>query len=269
MASFPADDLQGNKTRAGSGGGEGPVRPPEQGLKCPRCDSPNTKFCYYNNYSLAQPRYFCKTCRRYWTKGGALRNVPVGGGCRKTKKSKSSSIPATSSSGAAREHRFLQGLSSVMDFHLPSGLNHTPSGPGIFNMIAADGGAGNHLISYGDLSCSNAAALPSEAAGAIASPLIGFKYPIQLAAPHFTGMDLVLGNGGEATTTPIKGGDLAASIESLSSINQGLHWKLQQQRLASFFGGEDLHHHPYQGKGITDNTHALLEVPIDRSRPVR
>eukprot|EP00267_Zea_mays_P041621 XP_020393533.1 dof zinc finger protein 4 [Zea mays] len=63
--------------------------PPEQGVSCPRCDSPNTKFCYYNNYSLSQPRHFCKTCRRYWTKGGALRNVPVGGGCRKNKRSRS------------------------------------------------------------------------------------------------------------------------------------------------------------------------------------
>ncbi|KAL2522797.1 dof zinc finger protein DOF5.7-like [Forsythia ovata] len=55
------------------------------GRKCPRCDSSNTKFCYYNNYNLTQPRHFCKTCRRYWTKGGALRNVPIGGGCRKNK----------------------------------------------------------------------------------------------------------------------------------------------------------------------------------------
>ncbi|XP_062017415.1 dof zinc finger protein DOF3.2-like [Rosa rugosa] len=62
---------------------------PEQALKCPRCDSTNTKFCYYNNYSLTQPRYFCKSCRRYWTKGGTLRNVPVGGGCRKNKRSSS------------------------------------------------------------------------------------------------------------------------------------------------------------------------------------
>ncbi|RLN25085.1 dof zinc finger protein DOF1.7 [Panicum miliaceum] len=29
------------------------------------------------------PRYFCRACRRYWTRGGALRNVPVGGGTRK------------------------------------------------------------------------------------------------------------------------------------------------------------------------------------------
>ncbi|KAJ1690164.1 hypothetical protein LUZ63_014319 [Rhynchospora breviuscula] len=57
----------------------------QEPLRCPRCDSTNTKFCYYNNYNLTQPRHFCKTCRRYWTKGGALRNVPIGGGCRKAK----------------------------------------------------------------------------------------------------------------------------------------------------------------------------------------
>ncbi|KAJ9179302.1 hypothetical protein P3X46_011110 [Hevea brasiliensis] len=66
-----------------------PIKPhfPEQEqLKCPRCDSNNTKFCYYNNYNLSQPRHFCKNCRRYWTKGGALRNIPVGGGSRKSTK---------------------------------------------------------------------------------------------------------------------------------------------------------------------------------------
>ncbi|MED6124594.1 hypothetical protein PIB30_060361 [Stylosanthes scabra] len=78
---------------------------PEQALKCPRCDSTNTKFCYYNNYSLSQPRYFCKSCRRYWTKGGTLRNVPVGGGCRKNKRSSnSSSSSATSSSSNSPAH---------------------------------------------------------------------------------------------------------------------------------------------------------------------
>ncbi|OWM90346.1 dof zinc finger protein DOF5.4-like [Punica granatum] len=66
-------------------------------LKCPRCDSMNTKFCYYNNYNLSQPRHFCKSCRRYWTKGGVLRNVPVGGGCRKNKRSKSKPSPPPAS----------------------------------------------------------------------------------------------------------------------------------------------------------------------------
>ncbi|GFP97815.1 dof zinc finger protein dof3.5 [Phtheirospermum japonicum] len=63
---------------------------------CPRCASTNTKFCYYNNYSLSQPRYFCKGCRRYWTKGGSLRNVPVGGGCRKSRRARA----ATRQTGA-------------------------------------------------------------------------------------------------------------------------------------------------------------------------
>ncbi|KAF3323989.1 Dof zinc finger protein DOF1.1 [Carex littledalei] len=54
-------------------------------LPCPRCHSCDTKFCYYNNYNLTQPRHYCRTCRRYWTQGGSLRKVPVGGGCRKNK----------------------------------------------------------------------------------------------------------------------------------------------------------------------------------------
>ncbi|KAJ6411467.1 hypothetical protein OIU84_008107, partial [Salix udensis] len=97
----------GGGSRYFSGGGGGGVdrrlRPHyhqnHQPLKCPRCDSLNTKFCYYNNYNLSQPRHFCKSCRRYWTKGGVLRNVPVGGGCRKTKRSKpkQNSTPSTAS----------------------------------------------------------------------------------------------------------------------------------------------------------------------------
>ncbi|XVF08077.1 hypothetical protein REPUB_Repub06bG0194900 [Reevesia pubescens] len=92
-------------TQPHGGGGAGSIRPgsmadrarlanipmPETALKCPRCESTNTKFCYFNNYSLTQPRHFCKTCRRYWTRGGALRSVPVGGGCRRNKRSKGSS----------------------------------------------------------------------------------------------------------------------------------------------------------------------------------
>lgn len=77
-----------------------PTQPP---LKCPRCDSTNTKFCYYNNYNLSQPRHFCKSCHRYWTKGGVLRNVPVGGGCRKSKRASSSkSSKSTSNKNCKR-----------------------------------------------------------------------------------------------------------------------------------------------------------------------
>ncbi|KAL5705069.1 hypothetical protein ACHQM5_023415 [Ranunculus cassubicifolius] len=79
-----------------------PPPPPLENLRCPRCDSPNTKFCYYNNYNLTQPRHFCKTCRRYWTKGGALRNVPIGGGCRKGKTNIGVGTSGKSTSGKAK-----------------------------------------------------------------------------------------------------------------------------------------------------------------------
>ncbi|KAG6390483.1 hypothetical protein SASPL_148218 [Salvia splendens] len=67
---------------------------------CPRCTSANTKFCYYNNYSLSQPRYFCKACRRYWTKGGSLRNVPVRGGCGKSRRARAAATTRHSSTSS-------------------------------------------------------------------------------------------------------------------------------------------------------------------------
>lgn len=68
-------------------GNQGLIPHQHHDLKCPRCESLNTKFCYYNNYNLSQPRHFCRSCKRYWTNGGVLRNVPVGGGIRKAKRS--------------------------------------------------------------------------------------------------------------------------------------------------------------------------------------
>ncbi|XP_012445564.1 dof zinc finger protein DOF3.1 isoform X1 [Gossypium raimondii] len=91
----------------------------EQALKCPRCDSINTKFCYYNNYSLSQPRYFCKSCRRYWTKGGTLRNVPVGGGCRKNKRSSSSSSSSSSSKRSQDQPLLTSTTNPLIAGHLP------------------------------------------------------------------------------------------------------------------------------------------------------
>ncbi|KAJ8439890.1 hypothetical protein Cgig2_003956 [Carnegiea gigantea] len=111
---LPQPPLPHHQVGLGGGGGAPPVRPnsmaerarlakippPEAPLKCPRCESTNTKFCYFNNYSLSQPRHFCKTCRRYWTRGGALRNVPVGGGCRRNKRSSGSSKSSSSTAAA-------------------------------------------------------------------------------------------------------------------------------------------------------------------------
>ncbi|XP_010546061.1 PREDICTED: cyclic dof factor 3-like [Tarenaya hassleriana] len=63
------------------------LKKPTKILPCPRCNSMDTKFCYYNNYNINQPRHFCKACQRYWTAGGTMRNVPVGAGRRKNKNS--------------------------------------------------------------------------------------------------------------------------------------------------------------------------------------
>ncbi|PRQ28978.1 putative transcription factor C2C2-Dof family [Rosa chinensis] len=131
--------------------------------KCPRCESLNTKFCYYNNYSLSQPRYFCKACRRYWTQGGTLRNVPVGGGCRKGKRAKTMS----SSSSATSSRSVLQPQPQPQDHHQ---LQQRPlmmsTGPAALNSLAGSqyypGGTGyltsmpfaqslNHLGGSGQL----------------------------------------------------------------------------------------------------------------------
>ncbi|KAG6424051.1 hypothetical protein SASPL_114463 [Salvia splendens] len=88
-----ATDTSEKKTTKSGQAGAAPEH-----LPCPRCDSTNTKFCYYNNYNFSQPRHFCKSCRRYWTHGGTLRDIPVGGSTRKNaKRSRTSHIPVFSS----------------------------------------------------------------------------------------------------------------------------------------------------------------------------
>jgi hypothetical protein len=218
------------------------TKPPhEQNMKCPRCDSPNTKFCYYNNYSLTQPRHFCKTCRRYWTKGGALRNVPIGGGCRKNKKMKSSSSSrlscdnskdSASSSDLVGGLKFLHSLSSPsMDFHLGTGClpfprlqlqqNHHNLSP-IFN----------HFSSFGENSSAmnhNNNNYPASS-NSVAASAMNFPFSVGVGNNNYNGAI-------QGMSSMNIHSNVASSIESLSSMNQDLHWKLQQQRLSMLFGG--------------------------------
>ncbi|KZV53784.1 Dof-type zinc finger DNA-binding family protein [Dorcoceras hygrometricum] len=187
----------------------------EPALKCPRCDSTNTKFCYYNNYNLTQPRHFCKTCRRYWTKGGALRNVPIGGGCRKGKKMKSSQWVQGDTNGASGISglKFFQNISPAMDFQL-EGLNFLrlhSTNAGLFNNFSpfenisstCDAVSSSHFLNLNPPASSN-------------SPVLGFSS----ASPGFQEM---------GSLNNIRS-NLVPSIESMSCINQDLHWRLQQQR---------------------------------------
>ncbi|XP_057962161.1 dof zinc finger protein DOF5.7 [Malania oleifera] len=218
----------GREEAQGSGGRKtAPLRPPEQGLNCPRCDSPNTKFCYYNNYSLSQPRHFCKTCRRYWTKGGALRNVPIGGGCRKNKKMKSSSkLP-----GDSREYssetgglKLFHGLSPSVDFQL-GGLSPFPR----LNQSTPSAVNYNNLSSFGDINV-NGSSVGIEQMGSSA-PLMGLTYNPLPSFGHSTDQIQMCSMNAHSS--------LASSIESLSCINQDMHWKLQQQRLGVMLFGSD------------------------------
>ncbi|NP_001144144.2 Dof zinc finger protein DOF5.1 [Zea mays] len=135
------------RTAVGAGGAV--ADPRAEALRCPRCDSANTKFCYYNNYSLSQPRHFCKACKRYWTRGGTLRNVPVGGGCRKNKRSSRSggggrngSSSSFSSSSADSTALPLPPPPTTMG-SLPSSLG-LPGGASLLLGSALPGGAGDH-----------------------------------------------------------------------------------------------------------------------------
>ncbi|KAF5200272.1 Dof zinc finger protein [Thalictrum thalictroides] len=111
---------------------------------CPRCASTNTKFCYYNNYSLSQPRYFCKGCRRYWTKGGSLRNVPFGGGCRKTRRGKA--VRSSSSS-----HDLGRVGSSYSPSSQPSFDGNSGSSDGNFEDSSMSGGRAGSDIDLADV----------------------------------------------------------------------------------------------------------------------
>ncbi|KAI3718059.1 hypothetical protein L6452_18905 [Arctium lappa] len=74
-------------------------------LPCPRCDSTNTKFCYYNNYNFSQPHHLCKACHWYWTHGDTLRDIPVDGRSRKNaKRSRHSTAAVLSSSSSSHNN---------------------------------------------------------------------------------------------------------------------------------------------------------------------
>ncbi|XP_020970248.1 dof zinc finger protein DOF3.4-like [Arachis ipaensis] len=120
----------------------------QEHLPCPPCDSTNTKFYYYNNYNFSQPRHFCKSCRRYWTDGGTLRDIPVGGESRKNAK-RSRTVPSastattSSSAGAA-----VTSVSSVTPLTMvPVAGNNHPGAPVQFGGLVVDGEAKGNNVS--------------------------------------------------------------------------------------------------------------------------
>ncbi|KDP35618.1 hypothetical protein JCGZ_09056 [Jatropha curcas] len=214
-------------------GGAGSIRPgsmadrarlanipmPETALKCPRCESTNTKFCYFNNYSLTQPRHFCKTCRRYWTRGGALRNVPVGGGCRRNKRSKGSN----SKSPVSGDRPTGSGSSSTVSSNSGTSdmLGLVPQVPPLRFMAPlhhlSEFATGDIGLNYGALS------------GQVGGPSdLNFQIGSALASVGLGGSGGGCGSG--------SGSGVGGSLLSVGGLEQ---WRLHQGPQFPFLGGLD------------------------------
>ncbi|KAL6009120.1 hypothetical protein ACLOJK_022347 [Asimina triloba] len=123
----PGDkDTNGAEDEDQSGAGNSKDKTPKKPdkiLPCPRCNSLETKFCYFNNYNINQPRHFCKNCQRYWTAGGTMRNVPVGAGRRKNKSSASRYLQAAQADAPEAIHRVpLKTNGTVLTFGMDAPL---------------------------------------------------------------------------------------------------------------------------------------------------
>ncbi|XP_061370896.1 cyclic dof factor 3-like [Gastrolobium bilobum] len=111
--SLPKSSTNGEQSETSASEEKTPKKP-DKVLPCPRCNSMDTKFCYYNNYNVNQPRHFCKKCQRYWTAGGTMRNVPVGAGRRKNKNSCASHY----------RHIMMPEALQAAKLNAPNGLHH-------------------------------------------------------------------------------------------------------------------------------------------------
>nr|GMD11498.1 dof zinc finger protein DOF1.4-like [Ipomoea batatas] len=87
-----------------------------------------------NEWPIHQPRHFCKACKRYWTRGGTLRNVPVGGGCRKNKRIKRPSAPSVSSSSATQDHHISAPSSSAPNLQVQAQMDHHHINPLLYGL---------------------------------------------------------------------------------------------------------------------------------------
>ncbi|XP_010443892.1 PREDICTED: dof zinc finger protein DOF5.4-like [Camelina sativa] len=233
----------------GGGGGDRRMRAHQnsilnhhQSLKCPRCNSLNTKFCYYNNYNLSQPRHFCKNCRRYWTKGGVLRNVPVGGGCRKAKRSKTKQ--PTSSSSADKLPTTTQQEHNVED----------------------KSSTGSHSSSESSsLTASNSttvAAVSVTAAAEVASSVVpGFDMPNLKLYGNGIEWSTLLGQGSSdgGVFSEIGGFTTASAIETTpfgfggKFVNQDDHLKLESETVQQQQFGDRTAQVEFQGRSSDPN----------------
>lgn len=213
------------------GSGMGCTPPEQEHLPCPRCDSTNTKFCYYNNYNFSQPRHFCKSCRRYWTHGGTLRDIPVGGGSRKNAKRSRTCIPSPALSSGSLTHSV-----SRMDLH----HHPLPATPVLVPLVGGHGGGvqfsggGGELKAGGNMCGSFTSLLNNHAPGfwslggfglGIGSGFedVGYGAASSRLAWPFLGLGDggagVGGHGGAANTWQFENGDSAGFVGAADCLS--------------------------------------------------
>nr|GMD15978.1 dof zinc finger protein DOF2.1-like [Ipomoea batatas] len=238
----------------------------EQSLKCPRCDCTNTKFCYYNNYSLSQPRYFCKSCRRYWTKGGTLRNVPVGGGCRKNKRS--SSRPRTTQDplfSSLTSTPLMPSLTTTLPYDRPIICNNNPTN----NVNPCD-----VLESYGLLGHLGAGFLQTPATNGLFHNLC-YGIGIGIGSEQSNSVEWNGGNGemmGNSYQDRICSGGVKQEVcygrdEGESRLNWGFPWLQGGEEGANMVGNSDVISSSRQswnenGFGPYSSWHGLINTPL-------
>ncbi|CAB4317394.1 unnamed protein product [Prunus armeniaca] len=238
---------------------------------CPRCGCSNTKFCYYNNYSLTQPRYFCKGCRRYWTKGGSLRNVPVGGGCRKNRRgSKSFRLSTTATATEGHVHQSSKSATNLGNYgstvHNSYGTNvimNNSLGDSTSSSVSQDGSSIDLALVYANFL--NQKPDDSNSTGSD-HQLPELPSEFDPAALDFSSMALNMNNASS-------GGNIS-SIQLMEDHQNGLvgslgcHTENCSTNDLMYFGGLDplIHHHEKHHHQIQDSSDFGLPpiLPVDQ-----
>ncbi|KAF7809786.1 dof zinc finger protein DOF3.4 [Senna tora] len=215
-----------------------PPPPEQEHLPCPRCDSTNTKFCYYNNYNFSQPRHFCKSCRRYWTHGGTLRDIPVGGGSRKNAKRSRTTASSSSSAAASPSSVNVTAVSSASTHHHQD--HPLPTTPVFVPISANQGGSlpfggvdSDHVKSTMGMCGSFTSLLNNTAQGPGFLALGGFG----LGLGHgFEEMGFGGGRAGWAFPGMVDGSNIGGGVGGASGV--GNSWQLENGD-GGFVGGGD------------------------------
>ncbi|XP_009349937.2 dof zinc finger protein DOF3.5-like [Pyrus x bretschneideri] len=232
---------------------------------CPRYGCSNTKFCYYNNYSLTQPRYFCKGYRRYWTKGGSLRNVPVQGGCRENRRrSKSlrlSTITTTTTQGHAQHNANKSSANTYEGAHNSYGTNVL--GDSTSSSMTQDGSHIDLALIYANFL--NQKLDNSDSTTTSDRQLPELPSEFNPAAVDFSSMAFNMNNASSDNTSTQLMGDLHHQNGLVGSL--GCHTTLSQYHFSTencsindcmYFGGLDpLIHHPEKHRHHQDTSEVV------------